>query len=391
MDESQASILEKAKRGEPQAIATLLNRNLQAKGITAKTSVKNGCFWIMLEAAKTPPQKQLVEFIRQAFTKLEVNTYATVKIYGKCLNEEIPDWHEDFTIAPKVSLSLEQMAKQGEVQAITTLIKQWLNGSDVTAKVSKKDDCLLIMLASVEVPDQQQMSTKIQTELWKLEIESVTKLKIYGKQIGQEFPDWHIETEINKVEEVVVENNNTLFYEEAIASYDRALQINPTDSESWNFRGVALRCLGRNEEAIASYDRALEINPDDSHVWFSRGILLSDDLGRYEEAIVSYDNALKVESENDELWKSRSVALRKLGRYEEALTSCEKALQINPENPRIYYSKALTYSLKNDLELALETLQQIIQIDPEGCPEVMKTHPDFDNIRSDPRFQELIQ
>ena len=141
MDESQASILEKAKRGEPQAIATLLNRNLQAKGITAKTSVKNGCFWIMLEAAKTPPQKQLVEFIRQAFTKLEVDTYATVKIYGKCLNEEIPDWHEDFTIAPKVSLSLEQMAKQGDVQAITTLIKQWLNGSGVAAKASRKNDC----------------------------------------------------------------------------------------------------------------------------------------------------------------------------------------------------------------------------------------------------------
>lgn len=119
--------------------------------------------------------------------------------------------------------------------------------------------------------------------------------------------------------------------------------------------------------------------------------MLSDKLGRYEEAIVSYDNALQIESANDELWKSRAVALRKLGRYEEALASCEKALQINPENPRIYYSKALTYSVKNDLELALETLQQIIQIDPEGYAEVMKTHPDFDNIRHDPRFQALIQ
>jgi len=210
MTESQASILEKAKRGEPQAIAALLNRNLQPKGITVKASVKNNCFWIMLEAAKTPPQKQLVEFIRQAFTKLEVYTYATVKIYGKCLNEEIPDWHEDLAITPKVSLSPETLAKQGDVKAITILIKQWLDISDIAVKVSKKDDYLLIMLASVEVPDQVQTSTKIQTELRELEIESVTKLKIYGKQIGQEFPDWHIEVDIKKVEEVVVEDNNTV-------------------------------------------------------------------------------------------------------------------------------------------------------------------------------------
>ncbi|GBO54838.1 hypothetical protein APA_2889 [Pseudanabaena sp. lw0831] len=197
MTTSQTNILENAKNGQPDAIAALLNRNLKPKGITAKASVKNNCFWIMLEAAKIPPQKQLVEFVRQAFTKLEVHTYTTVKIYGKCVNEEIPDWHEDLAIVPKVSLSPEILAKQGDVKAITMLIKQWLDQhSDIAVKVSKKDDCLLIMLASVEVPDQQQISTKIQTELQNLQVESVTKLKIYGKQIGQEFPDWHLEIDV---------------------------------------------------------------------------------------------------------------------------------------------------------------------------------------------------
>jgi len=164
----------------------------------------------MLEAAKTPPQKQLVEFIRQAFTKLEVDTYATIKIYGKCLNEEIPDWHEDLAITPKVSLSPETLAKQGDVKVIAMLIKQWLDISDIAVNVSKKDDCLLIMLASVEVPDQQQTTTKIQTELQNLEVESVTKLKIYGKQIGQEFPDWHLEIDISPsitvLKSTVIEN-----------------------------------------------------------------------------------------------------------------------------------------------------------------------------------------
>ncbi len=50
--------------------------------------------------------------------------------------------------------------------------------------------------------------------------------------------------------------------EEAIASYDRALEIKPDDHEAWNNRGIALYNLGRFGEAIASCVRALEIKPD---------------------------------------------------------------------------------------------------------------------------------
>ncbi len=49
--------------------------------------------------------------------------------------------------------------------------------------------------------------------------------------------------------------------EEAIASYNRAIEIDPTDATTHCNMGVALRKLGRCEEAIASYNRALEIDP----------------------------------------------------------------------------------------------------------------------------------
>ena len=55
---------------------------------------------------------------------------------------------------------------------------------------------------------------------------------------------------------------------------------------------MSLSNLGRNEEAIASYDRALQIKPDDHEALNNRGIALGK-LGRYEEAINSYDKALE--------------------------------------------------------------------------------------------------
>ena len=53
-------------------------------------------------------------------------------------------------------------------------------------------------------------------------------------------------------------------FEEAIASYNRALEIDPTDAATHYNMGVALDDLGRPEEAIASYRRALEIDPTDA-------------------------------------------------------------------------------------------------------------------------------
>ncbi|EAM51615.1 TPR repeat:TPR repeat [Crocosphaera watsonii WH 8501] len=54
-------------------------------------------------------------------------------------------------------------------------------------------------------------------------------------------------------------------YEQAIASFDKALQLKPDKDQPWYNRGVALFNLGRWDEAIASYDKALQLKPDRSY------------------------------------------------------------------------------------------------------------------------------
>ncbi|MCC2691410.1 tetratricopeptide repeat protein, partial [Nodularia sp. LEGE 04288] len=127
---------------------------------------------------------------------------------------------------------------------------------------------------------------------------------------------------------------NALFnlerYEEAIASYDKALEFQPDYHYAWDNRGVALGNLGRNEEAIASFDKALEFQPDDHQAWFNRGVALGK-LGRYEEALASYDKALEFQPDYHQAWFNRGVALRKLGCNEKALASYDKALEFQPD------------------------------------------------------------
>jgi tetratricopeptide (TPR) repeat protein len=119
-------------------------------------------------------------------------------------------------------------------------------------------------------------------------------------------------------------------YEEAVASYDKAIEIKPDDEEAWNNRGIALRNLGRYEEAVASYDKALEIKPDFETAWNNRGNALRN-LGRYEEAVASYDKAIEIKPDDEEAWNNRGNALMNLGRYEEAVASYNKAIEIKPD------------------------------------------------------------
>jgi tetratricopeptide (TPR) repeat protein len=178
-------------------------------------------------------------------------------------------------------------------------------------------------------------------------------------------------------------------YGNAIASYDKALEIKPDFHEAWNNRGRALDDLGRYEEAIANYDKALEFKPNLHEAWFFRGRALSK-LGLKEEEMTSYNKILAIKPDNDEAWFFRGNALYALGNYEESLISYDKALQIQPNCASTYYNKACCYGLQKKIDLAIESLQYAITLDSE-CRDMAKTDSDFDGIRDDDRFQALLE
>ncbi|HBK66582.1 MAG TPA: prenyltransferase, partial [Cyanobacteria bacterium UBA11166] len=67
------------------------------------------------------------------------------------------------------------------------------------------------------------------------------------------------------------------------------------------------------------------------------------------------------------------------------------AIQIKPDDPNAFYNKACCYALQGNLELAIDNLQQAITISPDEYREMAKTDSDFDKIREDSRFQDLVE
>jgi len=211
-------MLQLAKQGDPKAIASLINRQLQPRGITTKASLKDGCLQIMLESASVPKQQVMVTGLRKLIASFDVESIQKVKVYGKQIGEEFPDWNEEFEIDRKttstsiaaseaisqvsplpvpepsatevnipsselnIDPALKELAKQGDVKAISSLISNQLQRNDLVVRASLRNGLLQVVLVSSNVPSQQTTVPIIQDLLTVVESSLINKVKINGLQ-----------------------------------------------------------------------------------------------------------------------------------------------------------------------------------------------------------------
>lgn len=83
-----------------------------------------------------------------------------------------------------------ELAKQGDVEAITSVINYLLKPQNVSAKAVLKDGCLKVILESVTIPEQESSVKLIRKLMINLGVESIKSVRIYGIHTGQKSAGW---------------------------------------------------------------------------------------------------------------------------------------------------------------------------------------------------------
>ncbi len=177
-------------------------------------------------------------------------------------------------------------------------------------------------------------------------------------------------------------------YEEALAAYDRAIKLDAYDFEALENRKWVLAELGRHEELLDPYDWAIESDPDSAWAHHRKGAALAE-LGRYEEALEAYDRTIKLRPGDAWAHSVKGSVLAKLGRYEEALAVLDSAFELGPDEARVHYSRAFTYSLMGRRDDALRDLTRAIDLDAD-LREEARMEEGFDRLQDDREFRELV-
>ena len=113
----------------------------------------------------------------------------------------------------------------------------------------------------------------------------------------------------------------------AIQDYNKAIEINPEFSQTYNHRGIAKSKSGNIKGAIQDFNKAIEINPEYSPAYNNRGNIKYE-IGDLAGAIRDYDAAIEIDPEFSQAYNNRGRAKHKLGDLDGAIKDYDKEKRI---------------------------------------------------------------
>ena len=239
-------------------------------------------------------------------------------------------------------------------------------------------------------------------------------------------------------------------YDEAIESIKYALELEPSNAGAHASLARAYWLgKGKIDEAIVEFQHAISLNPEAGYAYLQLAFLYTIrgrydraeavskqaiDLqerfisgreglqvvgahtrlgyayyrqGRYEEAIEEYKKELGFLASSDHALRDRTLveldqklgaAHLRLGMQEEAESHFNRALKKHEErvarganDPHTKYYIACLYALRGDADKAIKNLEEsLVHLKTINTIRA-KSDPDFDSLRNDSRFQELIE
>jgi len=205
----------------------------------------------------------------------------------------------------------------------------------------------------------------------------------------------------------------------------RALELNPNYAMAHHFYSGYLLGRGLSAEAQAENDRARQLDPFSLPINTMRGLILIN-LRQYDQAIDQFKRTAEVFSQSPflHLWLARICWLQ--GRAVEAIAEDREAETLAHAAPQAHdqeevakvYEKsglraarlksaqlmeryykdnheavliAFRYGTLEDGPKVLEWLEEAFRIHDGNFPLQLKTAPEFDFLRADPRFQDLLR
>ena len=128
---------------------------------------------------------------------------------------------------------------------------------------------------------------------------------------------------------------------------DRAIEIDPTDPDFWNVKGLALKDLGKYDQAIECLDRAIEIDANDKTYVHNKGIVL-ENLGKYDDALKYFDKAIEIDPKYLSAWNYKGIVFETLKKYDEAIGYFDKAKRSTRNINTHGTTKVTSLALKKD-------------------------------------------
>src|SRR5437016_3139904 len=183
----------------------------------------------------------------------------------------------------------------------------------------------------------------------------------------------------------------------ALELYETLLREAPDSPKLWNERGVVLHQAGKRDDALASYRRAVEIDPRYALAWNNLGVLqahqsdaesamdafraalrlqaalgaarlnlalLLYQLRRFHLSLEAYRHVLATEPSSAAAWNGIGLVLVELQRFTDARNAFVRAVEADPQHAGAHYNLSFALSNLGDFDGALRATKRALELDP---------------------------
>jgi len=184
--------------------------------------------------------------------------------------------------------------------------------------------------------------------------------------------------------------------QEAEAAARKAIDLGPNIFTGYWVLARIYHITNRDVESIDLLKKTIELNPD-FHTAYAQLRMAYDTLGLKDKLNEIIQTVMEVlptylarHPDDARSHNYYAMELVRVGRIEDAKAEAAKAVDLSPDDPLMMYNTACFYSRLEEKQKAIEMLKKSIATGLEDY-DWIKTDPDFDNIRNEPEYIELMK
>ena len=171
-----------------------------------------------------------------------------------------------------------------------------------------------------------------------------------------------------------------------ISTYRSVTEKNPSNDRAWDALGNMYEASGLHSDAVHAFEKAIAINPEKEVYFFHLGVALGYQM-HYEKAIEALLKVIELNPGYVLAHCALAAYYRRIGKDGEArqhVAIARSSMQFESE-----YNQACFESISGNADRAFAHLEAALK-DQQVHPAMVRSDPDLDFIRSDPRFNALL-
>jgi tetratricopeptide (TPR) repeat protein len=152
-------------------------------------------------------------------------------------------------------------------------------------------------------------------------------------------------------------------YDEAIAHFEKALEVDPNFVLGLLNMGVTRQKQGRITEAMGFYKRAVEINPNlpQAHIGLGLGLAAQR---QFPAAAEELRDAARLNPTDDDSRTNLGLVLAQLGKLPEAIETLQEALRLNPKSAEAHNNLGIILFATGKTRESIPEFEEALRLNP---------------------------